>query len=337
MTVMSSNSEPVHLWYQCHHCGARPIEGTRYTCTACPVGPDNDLCENCYGRYLRGEISHPAEHSFGAALEIREHPFASSEGRPLGEYLPWLKVAHPAAADPPVPDGFVLRPELRCGDESYLASYAFAVEVPDEASPLVLTALHVMDELIKKKGVDATAANTGYTGRELPDLSTKVVLYDPFAERWILAEVGEAGPMLVLPDARTDDEEPFSHRDVAAFRARGRGGLVPGRLAARRPRVGDPVWLAARHEGAKGRTAKAVVVESTAETLVYRYEDPERPVRYSSGAPVLDREGAVVGVNAGGGWLEGRRLGHANHVESLRRHLERGLALASARGAEAPR
>lgn len=325
---MSPSSESVHLWYKCHHCGARPIAGVRFTCTACPAGPDNDLCEACYRRYRGGEISHPAEHSFAAALGIREHEFESSEGEPREKFLAWLEPVHPAAAEPPVAEGFVLRPEFRCGGESYLASHAFAVEAPGESRPVVLTALHVMDELIKKRGIDATLANQGYTGRELPALVTQVVLYDVFAVNWILAELGEAGPMLVLPEARTGEDEPFSSRDIAAFRLRGAGRCAPRRLAERRPEVGDPVWLAARRQGETARRpAKAVVVESTAETLVFRYQEPDLQAPYASGAPILDRAGDVVGLKVGGGWLDGHKLGHANHVESIRRHLEQGSEL----------
>ena len=321
---MSTASESIHIWFHCHHCGARPIVGPRFACASCPAGPDNDLCEACYRGYLSGEVAHPAEQSMGAAMGLAEHAFESSEGRPREDFRSWLEPGHPAALDPPVPDGLVLRPEFRRGQESYLASYAFAVEAPEPGPPLVLTALHVMDELIKKEGIDATSASSGYTGRELPGLVTKVVLYDVFAERWILAELGEAGPMLVLPEARTGEEEPFSSRDVAAFRTDG-AGLAPGRLASRRPVVGDPVWLAAKPgNGSSGRTAKAVVVESTAETLVFRYEDPDQPPKYSSGAPLLDRAGDVVGLKVGAGWLDGHKLGHANHVDNIRRHLTEG-------------
>ena len=62
---------------------------------------------------------------------------------------------------------------------------------------------------------------------------------------------------------------------------------------------------------------KAVVVERTETTLIFRFEDPSIEAPYSSGAPVLDRAGDVVGINVGGGWLDGERLGHAN---SRRQH-----------------
>lgn len=323
---MSSTSESVHLWYHCHGCGSHPIAGRRYTCTSCPAGPDNDLCEPCYRKYQRGEIAHPAEYSLASAVGIREHAFESSDGEPREKFLAWLEPVHPLAADPAVPDRFVLRPEFRSAESSYLSSYAFAVKAPAEGPPVVVTALHVMDELIKKNGIDATEANADYTGREVPGLVTKVILYDVFAANWILAEIGEAGPMLVLPGARTGGEEPISDRDIAAFRVRSTGGLAPGELAPRRPDIGDPVWLAAKLEGAAtGRTVKAVVVESTAQTLVFRFEDPSFRAPYSSGAPIVDRAGRVVGLNVGAGWLDGRRLGHANHVDNIRRHLDEGL------------
>ena len=319
---MSSPTNLIHLWYRCHNCGARPIAGQRFTCMTCPAGPDNDLCEACYEKYQRGEAAHPAEQSIASTLGLSEHRFESSQGQPRDDFLAWLDPPHPAVADPRVPDHFVVRPEFCCGHESYLSSYAFVVAVPGEANPLILTALHIMDELIKKKGVDTTNDNAGYSGRELPAVVTQVVLYDVFAANWIRAELGSAGPMLVLPSARTGEDEPLSYNDVAAFRTAGAGKLTPGRLAERPPEVGEPVWLAAKPmEAPARRIVKAVTVERSEKTFVFRYEDAQVSTPYSSGAPILNRSGEVVGINVGGGWLDGHKLGHANHAGSIRRHL----------------
>lgn len=312
----------IHVWNRCHGCKMQPIAGTRHSCRTCPAGPDNDLCEACYRKFLAGTLPHPAPDAFTQAARLGAHVFESHPGRPAAECAPWLEGTHPTLAAPPLPEGFVVRPEFRSGVESFLGSYGFVVAGENGGRPLLLTALHLLDELIKRRGIDAEPTSTTYTGRELPAVIDGVQLYDPFAERWFLAELGSAGRMLVLPDARTGEDEPFSDRDVAAFELKTPERLKLGRLAPAPPTVGEPIWLAAKPKtGPARRLLQALVVEQGERTLVFRFQDPELEAPYASGAPLLDRRGEVVGINSGGGWLAGQRLGHACHVGAIRRHL----------------
>jgi hypothetical protein len=221
--------------------------------------------------------------------------------------------------------GFLVRPEFRLKRGSVFGGYGFIVHFEDRV--LLLTALHVMDELIKNKRIDATARNTRYTGRELPALVASVRLYDVLKDRWILHELGDAGPMLTLPDARTGDDEPFAHRDIAAFLVPAQGMLHPAPLAAEVPEPGEPVWLAASMPDGS-RTRRAVCVERTERSFVFRYDEPKEMARHSSGTAIVDRHGAVVGINTGLGRYGGRELGHANPVSSIRRHLAGALGAA---------
>jgi hypothetical protein len=217
----------------------------------------------------------------------------------------------------------VVRPEFRSGRESFFGSYGFVVVAADGGHPLMLTALHVMDELAKLKGINCSSDNAGYTGRELPHQVTSVRLYDPFAPNWVLAELGAAGDMLFLPDARICEEEPYSHRDIAAFRVDPSAPVRPIRLAVVPPVVGEPIWLAVNlGRGVRERAIQAVVVEMTERTLVFRFGMPATTMPpYTSGAPLLNRTGEVVGINIGGGMLDEYRFGHGNHLASVRRHL----------------
>ena len=144
-----------------------------------------------------------------------------------------------------------------------------------------------------------------------------------FAPNWMSAEVGVVPRMFILAGARTGDDEPYSQRDIAVFAGNLPRACRPARLAPAAPRAGDPVWLATSIRGRPERTVAAVVVESTADTLIYRFAQgtSERVLRFTSGAPLLDGLGQVVGINIGGGALGGRRLGHANHAGSIRQHL----------------
>ncbi len=329
-----SPSKAVHIWSRCHYCGMNPILGPCFRCETCPLGPDIDLCSSCYEGYLAGRVVHPDPDAVSAAPG--PHHFARSEGTAAELYAPWLNIPCPQVPPPLVPPGFLVRPEFRSGRESVFGGYGFIVQFGAQA--LLLTALHVMDELIKSKRIDTTARNLHYTGEELPAHVSSVHLYDVTQDRWMLHELGDASPMLVLPNARTADEEPFAWRDIAAFRVKSRvtvsGGSsgatsagVPGALSAvplanEEPEPGDPIWLAAAMPD-RTRTRRAVCVEKTARSFIFRYDEAKELPKHSSGAPILDRHGAVVGINTGLGKLGGREVGHANPLSSIRTHLER--------------
>lgn len=258
----------------------------------------------------------------GVARE-RPHTFRSSTGRPRADYEPWLAVPSVRGQAPVVRDHVVVRPEFCANRESFIGSYAFSIEGPPM---ILLTALHVLGPLIQAKGVDCSMQNTTYTGSEVPQLVTQVRLFDAFAANWARAPLGAAGPMLVLPEARIGEEEPCSQRDIAAFRVAHTARLAAAKLAARPPKVGDPIWVAAKSRGPNtARTLSAVVVEQSENTLIFRYATTEPLPPHTSGAPLLDEHGDVVGINVGAGVFDGRRFGHGNHVTSIRRHL-RGLA-----------
>lgn len=325
-TPLSANEEMVHIWHHCHNCEAAPIVGKRCHCETCPAGPDNDLCEKCYDLLQKGEIKHPAEESLGAAVEAKHHEFTIHEGKPGHLYEPWLQVPHPDIPDPKVPHPFVLRPIFCSGVDATMAGYAFVVNFKGDHPSVLLTALHVMDEMIKKKDIDCTDENENYTGKELPAVITEVNIYDVFANNWMMAPLGSAGPMLALPDARTDDEEPYSDRDIAAFWVKDPEGMQPASLAQQAPLVGDPIWLVARpNEGAGKNLLKAVVVEITDRSMVFKYELPGEKPKYTSGAPMVNKNGEVVGIIVGGGEFKGQSLGHANHVGNIRKHLSEAI------------
>ena len=214
----SDGEELVHLWNHCFNCGSAPILGLRYECTSCPAGPDNDLCEKCYEKFQKGEIQHPREDTPAAAMDIKTHHFNPVQGKPARLYEKWLQIPLPAVPAPQVPDHFVVRPIFCSGPDAAIGGYAFLVAAAGHHSPLLLTALHVMDEMIKKKGFDCTDNNKNYTGREMPGAISEVQFYDVFAANWMMAPLGTAAPMLVLPNARRGDEERGNHHEVVVAR-----------------------------------------------------------------------------------------------------------------------
>ncbi len=299
-----------------------PIVGMGYRCETCALGPEIDLCGSCYDGYCNGSVVHPGEGAVGGKTSGVHH-FARLEGSPGEALTPWLAVRSPHACPAPVVQcGFLVRPEFRFGYESVFGGYAFVVWF--HAHALLVTALHVMDELTKLKGIDSSGGNPQYSGAELPAHVSSVRLYDVLKHQWPLYELGSAESMLVLPNARTADDEPFACRDIAAFRIRSLDLLKVGEFAEQDPSPGDPVWLAAAMPDGS-RTRRAVCVEKTSRTFIFRYEESKELPSHSSGAPILDSDGAVVGINTGLGRYGDYEFGHANPLSSIRHHLEGAL------------
>jgi len=315
--------EQFHLWHHCHGCEASPIQGIRYHCESCPDGPDNDFCTACFNEYQAGRIIHPSENSLGATGNISEHHFTPYTGKPLSRYKPWFSVAEAQSAVPSIPYPFVVRPLFSAGLDSVIGGYAFTLRLLNRPYSLLLTALHVMDQMIKQKSIDATDANKHYSGLELPGIITEVTIFDVFTPNWMRSPLGSAGPMLILPEARTGDEEPYSYRDIAAFEIKDASLLQSPILAQRSPKLGEPVWVVSRSPQSHLQTTyPCTVVESTSRSLVFKYKDNEAP-KYASGSPVLNQHGEVAAILVGGGEIEGKKFGHGNHAESIRHHLNR--------------
>jgi hypothetical protein len=282
------------------------------------------LCDPCYAAYRRGALVHPSPSSFVAQTEAvaDRHDFTPRPGRHRAEYDAWDRVRDVVAPTPSISGRFVVRPEFCTGAGSFIGSYGFVVSV-DGAPPLAVTALHVLDQLARTLHVDCATGSGAYTGHELPRTIQHVHLYDVTAPNWMGGRIATAGPMLVLPDARTGEPEPACQRDIAALVLGEGAEWTPRRLAGARPSVGSPIWLIANAAGAPRslRAFAATVVESTSDTLIFRYAEGVALSRHTSGAPLLDRHGCVVGINIGGGTLNRRDYGHAHHSDNMRRHL----------------
>jgi len=313
-----TKTKEIHIWNHCHHCGMRPIAGCCFRCETCVTGPDLDLCAACYDLYREGKVAHPIQ----SGRDDEPHCFASKSGTDPESLVSWLREYETAHVGPSVPSGFLARPEFRHRAGGTLGGYSFVARFAED--DFLMTALHVMDDLIKMRGLDATYRNNSYTGKEIPALINSVHLYDVFQIEWMFHEFGTVGPMLTLPNARTGDPEPYSFRDIAAFWIDPFAIRNPLELAQDGPEPGEPVWLAAAMpDGTRSRLA--VCVENSPHCFVFRYEERKTLPKLVSGAPILNREGKIVGINTGIGIVSGREFGHANPVESIRSHLHNAL------------
>jgi len=122
--------------------------------------------------------------------------------------------------------------------------------------------------------------------------------------------------MLLIPSAKAFSQADAS-KDVAVF-------LLPGyhgkslAIAKQIPKPGDAVYLYARPRGEDSlKIIPGKVARNSSTSLEYFYDDGKFDFAGTSGAPVLNDAGEVVGINLGGGESKGRQFGFANPAQSF--------------------
>jgi hypothetical protein len=137
------------------------------------------------------------------------------------------------------------------------------------------------------------------------------------------------------------EARPYSEggapRDVALFplRAHDFESLL---LSDETARWGRPVWLIASVEGGEPATKllhPARVTTTNAQWLEFDYQNPNLDLTATSGAPIVDERGRVVGINIGVKRGVGRLIGVAQSASVLREALKHALADAAQAAASA--
>jgi len=233
---------------------------------------------------------------------------------------PPLKRGPTRASVTPVPPavaraaGAICRPRFQVDGKPLEAGTAFTVRASlarnAPARTMLVTAQHLFGH---SGGLDEEVP-----WAEMPDL-VRHVRCAGIQDRRVV----QGQHALALSGARPFDA---GGPDVAAFFLAGvhRGPVLE--LAPAAPRPGDLVWLVAQVvEGApRGRLVHhGTVVALEGDWLTYRLDDAGLQLRGTSGAPVVDRSGRVVGLNVAGGAKAGKVHGVAQSAASVRRTLGR--------------
>jgi Trypsin-like peptidase domain len=204
----------------------------------------------------------------------------------------------------------VCRPRFLTADWTLNAGTAFLAATGKDEPPLLLTVIHIFGP-------------AGGLNRQIPSNELAGIVTGANCQRLNGGPPIEAGRPLSLQGAQPAGGTGLA-RDVAAFPATEQSKRLS--FARRDPHRGARVWLVGQSRG--GASAGqlihgARVVQIDSGWLYFEYDDETSVLNGTSGAPVLNEAGEVVGINAGASQEDGSLIGFAVGVEAARRVLAR--------------
>jgi hypothetical protein len=215
--------------------------------------------------------------------------------------LTLLAAASAYAVPTPVAD-VVFKPTFLTGSDSLTAGTGFVLSLKD--SVVFITAHHLFGP--------AAGLERDLAPSEAKEFAAALAALSMTHRSLVLT----SSEMLLIPSAKAFDQRDAGH-DIAAFRLSGYRGpsLSTSEVELKK---GESVYLYARPRGEKElRLIHARVTRIGTDVIEYVYDESGVNFAGTSGAPVLNEKGEVVGINLGGGDTNGKTFGFANPASSF--------------------
>jgi hypothetical protein len=224
------------------------------------------------------------------------------------------------AIEPKILAQLILNPTYETVDGEFNAGTAFILKLNDHKEKIILTALHVFGP--------AGGLKSQIKSEELPKFIKSASFSDVFDESPLKIITKPLG----LIGAKVDGVN--ANRDAAAFEVVGETALPFMTLSPKKPEIGDTVWLVSSLISGAPRSQKlheATVVFSSDDFLKFKYKSSNIKLTATSGSPIINSAGQVVGLNVGG--IDGSDpvIGVANPSINLKKLLENTMNYAGAR------
>lgn len=208
----------------------------------------------------------------------------------------------------------VFRPTFDTKDGVYTAGTAVGVRVEGVEGTVILTAGHLFGP---SGGMEREIATT-----ELPEFLKKATFNDLFTDELVF----ECDTIVSMPEI---SELPEITNDLAVLLANKDTKIPTYEIDDSPLSEGDTVWLLASISGGgedEMKLHKAKVMASDNTALVIEYDSTELDLTASSGAPILNGSGKVVGINLGSMEEGGKLVGIANPAMSFKPIITKALA-----------
>ncbi|MDP4182420.1 MAG: serine protease [Bacillota bacterium] len=202
--------------------------------------------------------------------------------------------------DPSVPENSIFRPHIELLNNNLDAGTAFGVELEGRKEPYVITAIHLFGP---NGGLDKDIPSV-----ELAKNIKKVSITDVFSSK----ECGTLDKILTIPEAKP---VPEIDKDIAVFIGTSDLKINKFKINAGLPKEGDNVWLAASVYGGapeNQKLHKATITSVGEKGLYFKYENSNLKLQATSGAPILNSDGQVIGINISMISKNGDLIGVAN-------------------------
>ncbi len=239
---------------------------------------------------------------------------ANTEGRLLPTDTAGELVASEPLAEPELADFAVWRPFFftSVGDHKIdeIVGTAFAVRIRDGDQPYLLTTSHLLGP---ETGLDHLIEPS-----KIREQVNHVVASEAFGATDSFIDL--ALPLDLPVDLETDNQGRAT--DVLLIPGGpGAKRLRPISLAEGAPEVGDSIWLGTAVFGgapASQKVHQAEVFVIRDGTVSYRFHNPLLDLKAAAGAPLLDRNGRIVGMHLKGSADNDEVSGSGIDVDSLR-------------------
>ena len=210
---------------------------------------------------------------------------------------------------PPLPKLALFKPTFLELNSSWSAGTAFSLKVPRKDEQVLVMPDHLFGP--------AGGQDTQMTPDDIAEQVRAVVGLSMQDKRTVIV----AGPYLKIADAHPLDETGVD-KDLAVFPLRTKQEANAFELADRSPERDDRVYMFARLRGeSEPKLLPGTVIRSSDTELVYLFESSVFDAAGTSGAPILNSDGKVVGMNVGGTESNGKQYGFANPAAAIRKEL----------------
>lgn len=210
---------------------------------------------------------------------------------------------------PSISGSFVFRPTWTLGSKKVRAGHIFCSKIERVKGFFLFTALHLFGPSGGlPRDMSPQQISNDFRGLYLRDL------FKPLKKK-----VVRAVPLVLQPLSAKETKMKFG--DIFAFLGKDKGICSPIPIARSIPKKGESIWMAAHVRGNRKTLLHRGVVAYSKGNVLYYYFDNKIKLHATSGAPILNSDGAIVAVHYGGGISGQGVYGVASLTHSIRKTL----------------